>query len=194
MSKSPHSAHPFSLFVALSLFATVFLACACATSPPEDAAPDSASVGSDAPPDITPEKIRQHVIGEQVRDVPEENNAAEPIDWRFIDDEPKEFNVVEKQMDGERATVVIDMQTRSTPDARNQRRLAGRLRLHYELQTGWVTRQWEIVEIENISMKYKNESSGAQPKAKAQATANPRGVAQFTRHLLIMRAQTSLLC
>ena len=160
MSRHPPSVHPFILFIALSL------ACACATAPPRDAAPDSAAVGSDARPDITPEKIRQHVVGEQVRGVPEENNAADPVDWRFLDDEPKEFNVVEKQMDGERATIVIDMQTRSTPEARNQRRLAGRLRLHYELQNGWITRKWEIVEIENISMKYKNESSESHPKAK----------------------------
>jgi hypothetical protein len=160
MSERLPYAHPLIFFIMLTL------ACACATSPSGVAAPDAANAKSDARPDITPEKIRHHIVGKSVGGVPEENNAAEPVNWLFLDEEPKEFNVVEKQMDGERATIVIDMQTRSTPDARNQRRLAGRLRLHYELQAGWLTRTWEIVEIENISMKYKNESPDALPNAK----------------------------
>jgi hypothetical protein len=39
---------------------------------------------------------------------------------------------------------------------RNPRSLAGQIRTEWELKTGWALRKWEIVETENISMKYKN--------------------------------------
>lgn len=134
------------------------LACSCACSASEsDHNPRVQSRASNDRPQITEEKIRQRIVGEFVRDVPEENNAAQPIDWSFLENEPKEFTVVEQQTDGDRATVVIDMRTGTSPLARDQRRLAGRLRLHWQLQTGWVMRRWEIVEVENISMKYKNQ-------------------------------------
>ena len=45
------------------------------------------------------------------------------------------------------------MKTRSSPRANRKRVLSGRMRLHYELQSGLVLRQWEIVKIDNISFK-----------------------------------------
>ncbi len=59
-------------------------------------------------------------------------------------------------MEGERATIIIDIKTNSSPGARSPRYLAGQIRTKWELQTGWALRTWEIVETENISMKYKN--------------------------------------
>jgi hypothetical protein len=38
----------------------------------------------------------------------------------------------------------------------NPRQLAGQIRTMWELKTGWALRKWEIVETENISLKYKN--------------------------------------
>jgi hypothetical protein len=64
--------------------------------------------------------------------------------------------VVEKHVEGRHATIVLDIKTSSAPRARNQRYLAGQIRTEWELQTGWVLRRWEIVETENISMKYKD--------------------------------------
>jgi len=92
-----------------------------------------------------------------VRGVPEETNSAEPISWSFDEDEPKEFSILDKQVEGDKATVVIDIKTRSAPGARNPRQLSGKIRLHYELETGWVLRQWVVAEAENISMTYRNE-------------------------------------
>jgi hypothetical protein len=107
-------------------------------------------------PEITEETIRERINDSWVREVPEENGAAEPISWSFDQEEPKEIAVVEKQMEGERATIVLDIKTRSAPNMRNPRALAGQIRTDWRLKTGWALRRWEIVGTENISMKYKN--------------------------------------
>ena len=59
-------------------------------------------------------------------------------------------------MDGTRATLVLDIKTGSAPRSRNKLSLSGQIRTEWELQTGWVLRRWEIVDTENISMKYKD--------------------------------------
>ena len=108
-------------------------------------------------PELTDELIRERINGVRVGDIREENNdASEPISWRFFQEEPKEITVVEKQVDGTRATVVLDIKTQSTPRAREPRYLAGQIRTEWELQSGMVLRQWEVVGAENISMKYRN--------------------------------------
>lgn len=107
-------------------------------------------------PEITDETLREEINDAYVREVPEENGVSEPISWRFNEEEPKEFIVIEKQLDGDRATIIIDIKTHSAPGARSPRYLAGQIRTKWELQTGWVLRKWEIVETENISMKYRN--------------------------------------
>ncbi|HVE59756.1 MAG TPA: hypothetical protein VNB22_23290 [Pyrinomonadaceae bacterium] len=115
----------------------------------------SDSVTNDLP-ELTEEIIRERINDAAIWDVPEANGAAEPIGWRFGEDEPKEITVVEKQMEGTRATIVLDIKTRTAPNRRNLRELAGQIRTKWELKTGWALRRWEIVEIENISMKYKD--------------------------------------
>ena len=100
--------------------------------------------------------IRERLNDTRVREVPEDNGTAEPISWNFDEEEPKEITVDEKQMEGESATIVLDIKTRSASNARNQRYLTGQIRTKWELKTGWVLRKWEIVTTENISMKYRN--------------------------------------
>lgn len=159
-------AFSLSSFLGLALL----LACSfgCAPSPQGDGKQSgSASSVSKELPELTEDIIRERINGRRVREVPEENGTAEPITWNFDEDEPKEIAVVEKQMDGERATVVLDIKTRSGPGWRNPRTLAGQIRTEWKLETGWVLRRWEIVKIENISMKYKNL-----PKPPAQ-NSNP---------------------
>ena len=85
-----------------------------------------------------------------------ENGTGEPISWSFDEDEPKEIVVVEKQGKGAHVTIILDIKTQSSPRANNLRYLAGQIRTDWELQTGWVLRRWEIVNTENISMKYKD--------------------------------------
>lgn len=113
----------------------------------------------DRRPEITLEKIREDLNGQRVS-VPAEGDASEPSSWRFFPNEPKEMEILEKQLAGDQATFLIDLRTRTSPRAEQQghtRRLAGRLRRHYELQTGLVLRKWEIVRIENISFVYLKE-------------------------------------
>lgn len=107
-------------------------------------------------PELTDEKIRETINDARVRDVPEKDGTAKPMSWSFDYDEPKEFKSIEKQMDGNKATVVIDIATRSTPGARNPLELSGKIRLYYELERGLVLRQWQVVKAENISMTYRN--------------------------------------
>lgn len=141
-----------------NLFLLLFaLICSSACSSRSGADTRATSATPEARPQINEEKILRHLIGERVRNVPDENKAAEPISWSFDDSEPKELIVVEKQMDGDKATVVIDIKTRSKEGVTPPRHLAGRLRLHYELHTDLIFRKWEIVKIDNISMKYRKE-------------------------------------
>lgn len=124
-----------------------------------------AASSSDNRPEITDEKIRDTIVGSWVERVPEANGKAKPINWTFMPDEPKEFSVLEKKVDGDRATVVVDMKTRSAEWSDTKRELSGKLRLHYELQTDFPLRRWHVVQIENIDMKYKDEPKkpGASP-------------------------------
>ena len=146
--KTPRSSRVFSAFLGLVL---LFAASGCAPSPQSQ----SASQSNDLP-ELTDDVIRERINETAVWDVPEENRATEPISWNFDEDEPKEVTVVEKQIEGERATIVLDIKTRSGARSRNPLSLAGQIRTKWEIKTGWAMRRWEIVETENISMKYKN--------------------------------------
>ena len=125
------------------------LAGACERRPPPE----------DVRPEIPLENIREDINGQRVS-LPAEGGASEPASWRFFLNEPKEIEILEKQLAGDKATVVIELRTRTSPRAEQQgirKKLAGRLRLHYELKSYFVVRKWEIVRIENISFKYLKE-------------------------------------
>lgn len=145
-----------SSFLGLALLLACSFGCAPSSSQGDGNQSPSASSASNDLPEITEEVIHEQINDTRVRQVPEENGTAEPINWSFVEEEPKEIAVVEKQMEGERATIVLDIKTRSASGAREQRYLAGQIRTNWELKTGWVLRKWEIVRTENISMKYRN--------------------------------------
>lgn len=110
-------------------------------------------------PEITVEKIRETINGEQVR-VPAEDGSTEPSSWRFFPNEPKEIEILESHPDGDRATIVVEMRTGTSPRSEERgitKRLAGRLRLYYELHTYVAVRKWEIVRIENLTFAYQKE-------------------------------------
>ena len=144
-----------SSFLVLALLLACSFGCAPSSTQGDGKQSPSASESNDLP-ELTEEIIRERINEAFVREVPEENGAGEPINWSFDEEEPKEIAVVEKQMEGERTTIVLDIKTRSAPNMRNPRQLAGQIRTQWELKTGWALRKWEIVETENISMKYKN--------------------------------------
>jgi hypothetical protein len=141
----------------LSTFLGLTLLFGCAPSSSQgDGKQNPSDSASNNTPELTDEVIRERINDAGVWEVPEENGAAEPISWSFDEDEPKEITVVEKQVNGDSATIVLDIKTRSALRMRNPRELAGQIRTEWKLKTGWVLRRWEIVETENISMKYKN--------------------------------------
>lgn len=129
--------------------------CAPSSSQSDGKQSPSDSASNDLP-ELSEELIRERINDTGVWEVPEENGAAEPISWYFEENEPKEIAVVEKQMQGAGATIVLDIKTESAPNARNPRYLAGQIRTEWELKTGWALRRWKIVRTENISMKYRN--------------------------------------
>jgi len=151
----PRATVLLSTFLGLALLLTCSFGCAPSSSQGDGKQSPSDSASNDLP-DLTEEMIRERINDAGVREVPEENGAAEPISWSFDEDEPKEIAIVEKQMEGERATVLLDIKTRSALYVRNPRYLAGQIRTNWELKTGWALRKWEIVETENISIKYRN--------------------------------------
>ena len=140
-----------------SVVLVLLIACTIACGPP--ASQNGAQAGDPAGgeiPELTDEIIRRRINDTRVYDVMPESGTGEPIPWGFDEDEPKEIAIVEKQIDGNSATVVLDIKTQSSPRARVHRELSGRIRTHWRLESGFVLRRWEIVNTENISMKYRD--------------------------------------
>ena len=148
-------ARPISLLSTFLLTALLICSFGCGSSQ-LDRGQSEADSSSNVLPEITQDLINERINDAWIREVPEETGIAQPISWNFDRDEPKEITVVDKQVNGTRATIVLDIKTGSSPRARAKRQLAGQIRTEWELRTGWLLRRWEIVETENISMKYKD--------------------------------------
>lgn len=143
--------------ISLLLISITSLCLLTACGPPSSPSEQEGSASGSVPlPELTDDVIRNGLNEAFVRDIPEESGAADPISWRFYASEPKEIQVIDKQVDGIRATVVLDIKTSSSPGTRNPRKLAGQIRTEWKLETGWVLRKWEMERTENISMKYQN--------------------------------------
>lgn len=152
----PRRAFSLSSFLGLALLLACSFGCAPSSSQSDGKQNPSISSAPNDLPELTEDIIRERINDTRVREVPEENGTGEPITWNFDEEEPKEIAVVEKKMEGDHATIVLDIKTQSAPNWRNPRALAGQIRTEWKLKTGWVLRKWEIVKTENISMKYKN--------------------------------------
>ena len=135
-------------FLLLLLLLSAFASACKAGPPPEDLRPD-----------ITVETILEDLNRQRI-DVPAEEGSSEPSSWRFFPNEPKEIQILEKKVTGDKAILVIDLKTRTSPRAEEQgikKRLAGKIRLDYELKSYLVVRKWEITGMENISFAYQKE-------------------------------------
>ena len=119
--------------------------------------------GPDGLPALTKEIIDERINEAWVSGVTPESGTGNPISWSFDEDEPKELVVVDQQIDGTTAQIVLDVKTQSSQRATNQRVLAGQIRTDWELRTGWALRRWEIVHVENMSMKYKDMPKASPP-------------------------------
>ncbi len=152
--KERGSAFSVSSFLGIALLLACSFGCGGPSSSEGDGSQHASDPGSSAVPELTDEIIRERINYTYVRKIPEENGNGEPMNWTFIQSEPKEISIIEKQIEGDHATIVLDIKTKSGPRARSPRYLAGQIRTKWQLRTGWVLRQWEIVDTENISMKY----------------------------------------
>ena len=135
-------------FLLLLLLLSTFASACKAGPPPENPRPE-----------ITVETILEDLDRQRI-DVPAEEGSSEPSSWRFFPNEPKEIQILEKKVTGDKAILVIDLKTRTSPRAEEQgikKRLAGKIRLHYELKSYLVVRKWEITGMENISFAYQKE-------------------------------------
>src|SRR5881392_1413264 len=93
----------------------VLLVSACGPSSQQQS---SSGPGSTDIPELTDDVIRERINNAWVSDVPAENGTSQTISWGFAENEPKEIAIVEKQIDGTHATVVLDIKTGSSPRAR----------------------------------------------------------------------------
>ncbi len=147
----------FSLLSVLGLVLLLAFSFACAPSSSEGNGKENQETSASGDlPELNEETIRDRIIGSRVRKIPEENGTGEPISWTFDESEAKEFTIVEKQIEGARATIVLDVKTSTAPNSRQPRQLAGQIRTEWNIEIGWMLRRWQIVNIENISMKYRN--------------------------------------
>jgi len=145
-----------TFLISAFLGSALLLACSFGCAPSGGGSQGPPGSASTDVPELTEEIIRERINDARVYEVPEEGGTSRPISWGFDENEPKEIVVIEKQNEGTRTTIVLDIKTTSSPRSREPRYLAGQIRTMWELRTGWVLRKWEIVETENISMKYKN--------------------------------------
>ncbi|MBA3351638.1 MAG: hypothetical protein H0U23_04290, partial [Blastocatellia bacterium] len=106
----PRSIFSPSSFLGIALLLALSFGCGPPSSQGDSEQGGSASTSSDLP-EVTDEMIHQRINDTRVRDVPEENGATEAISWGFDEDEPKEIVVVERQIEGVRATIVLDIKT-----------------------------------------------------------------------------------
>ena len=128
-------------------------------------------------PELTPEAVRKAINGSWIADVPAADGKDKPENWGFGYNEKKEIEIVEQKVEGDRATVVVNMKTRSNPRERRQLSLEGRLRFHLELQTEFIFREWRVSDVENISFRYTrlqpSPSPGGSPQASPTGSAQP---------------------
>jgi len=151
----------------LFLAAALLIAGTSACGPPSSSQGSPSSAPGEATPELTDEVIHERINDARVYDIPPEEGNIGPnhtVAWSFDFDEPKEITIISREVNGNSATVVMDIKTRTNPQRRGPARyVAGQIRTDWRLETGWVLRRWEIVNTENISMKYRDDPPPAPP-------------------------------
>lgn len=98
-------------------------------------------------PKITEQEIATDIVGRRTGEY--------PLAWTFAKDEPKEIQLLQSDYSGDKATIVIHMNTETAQTApqiwlkESKEKMAGKLRLHYE----WVADQWTLVRVESLDFK-----------------------------------------
>jgi hypothetical protein len=100
--------------------------------------------------EIPVEKIVRDVVG-RVVPITEVRGDGAPTDWTFEADEFKQVEIVEAQVTGNSAAIVILMTTRNNPGPNEDAvQVSGKLQLRYERAGG----RWNLKAIENLNFRY----------------------------------------
>jgi hypothetical protein len=159
------------LTIALLLFASACCAASCGGG--NSAGGPGLSATPEKRPELDLETVKRAINGAWVEGVPAADGKGKPENWRFAYNEPKEIEIVEQKIEGDRATFVVNMRTRSHPRDRRQLSLEGQLRLHLRLETEVFIREWDVFEVENISFRYTLLQPSPGPEGGASPAASP---------------------
>lgn len=85
---------------------------------------------------ITTEEIYQKIIGKSVG----EGFRV----WRFAKNEPRNITVIKSDYNGDNATIIINIETRS-----HHSKAGGKVRLNFE----WIADEWYIMKVDNLTFK-----------------------------------------
>lgn len=98
--------------------------------------------GCGSHPEITVPDIEKNIVGRDTG----EGLAA----WKFDANEPRDITIIESKYKGDKATLIVNINTRSAPGSFLRATANGKLRLHYE----WITNEWTLVKVENLDFKW----------------------------------------
>ena len=143
-------ANPFHLLLSIALLLGALTACGESPSGTADSANVRAADQGASQKDIPVEKIVRDVVG-RVVPITEVTGDGTPTDWTFEADEFKQVEIVETQVTGNTASIVIFMTTRNNPEPKEDAvQVSGKLQLRYERESG----RWNLKAIENLTFRY----------------------------------------
>ena len=100
--------------------------------------------------EIAVEKISRDLVG-RVVPITELAGDGTPTDWTFEAEEFKQVEIVDTQINGNTATIVIFMTTRNNAGPEDDAvQVSGKLQLRYEREGG----RWNLKTIENLTFRY----------------------------------------
>lgn len=97
--------------------------------------------GCNSHPKITENKIQTDIVGAHV-------NLGSLDDWRFAENEPRIIIIIESKYDGNKATVIINMET-SGRSIMGMVHMKGKLRLNYE----WIAKEWNLIRVDSLTFR-----------------------------------------
>jgi hypothetical protein len=100
-------------------------------------------IGCTSHPKITVEDIENDIRGR--------NTGEGLMSWRFESNEPRTITIINSKYEGDKATLIVNIDTKSAPGSFIRRTASGRLRLHYE----WISDDWALTKVENIGFTYR---------------------------------------
>jgi hypothetical protein len=120
-------------------------------------------------PPVTADKIRTDINGKTIADVPSEYNGDGVMDWQFASNQPKEVEIIGmKNGEDERTIDVLLTARNARPNLDGAfERVSGKARLHYERGAN----KWELLYVENVSLKHGDIDVAEKPARKADDSA-----------------------